>query len=269
MCAPDFFGVNYVINPWMEGQINQVSRIVAAQQWSAYVAALQAAGAEIKFITPQPGLPDFVFTANAGIVRSGKFITARFRFPERQGEEPLFSSWFVENGFTVLPWPQDVFCEGAGTALFVLDDDDRQTDTIVVAKDFRSDAAAADYIGNLLSVKVARVELCDPRFYHLDTCFCPLPGRRAIWYPPAFTPASQATVRNLFAADKLFAVGDQAAEGFACNAVYANGHVFMNTADNALLEWLLAQKFTPVVMPLWEFLKAGGAAKCLTIRLDH
>jgi N-dimethylarginine dimethylaminohydrolase len=162
-----------------------------------------------------------------------------------------------------------VFCEGAGTALFMLDDHDRQTDTIIVAKDFRSDAIAADHIQKLLGVKVARVELCDPRFYHLDTCLCPLPGRRAIWYPPAFTPESQTTIKKLFAADKLFAVADKPAEGFACNAVYANGHVFMNTADDALRAWLGAQNFTPIETPLWEFLKAGGAAKCLTIRLDH
>ena len=220
-------------------------------------------------LPPQPGMPDFVFTANAGIVRRHEFIPARFRFPERQVEEAHNINWFNTNGFKTLPWPQDIYCEGAGTALFLIDENDEQTDTIMVAKDFRSDAAAADHIQKLFNVNMVRVQLCDPRFYHLDTCFCPLPGNRALWYPPAFTPESQKTIRELFAPNKLFAVGDKAAEGFACNAVYANGHVFTNTTDEALRVWLHAQNFTPIEVPLWEFLKAGGAAKCLTLRLDH
>ena len=134
---------------------------------------------------------------------------------------------------------------------------------------WRSDPAAPGLLEKMLGRKTAVLHLIDPRFYHLDTCFCPLPGYRAIWYPPAFTPESQKTIRGLFASNKLFAVGDKAAEGFACNAVYANGHVFMNTTDEALRVWLHAQNFTPDEVPLWEFLKAGGAAKCLTLRLDH
>lgn len=269
MCPPDFFGVNYIINPWMEGQIGLADPAVAMQQWNDYVAALKKAGAKIEWVKPQPHFPDFVFTANAGIVRNRRFIPARFRFPERQGEEPFYAEWFAEHDFAILPWPADVYCEGAGTALFVIDENDHQTDTIVVAKDFRSDAIAADIIGDLLSVRIARVELCDPRFYHLDTCFCPLPGRRALWYPPAFTRESQTTLQEIFAPEALFAVGEKPAEGFACNAVHANGHVFTNTMDDAMREWLNRNGFNPVEMPLWEFLKSGGAAKCLTLRLNH
>ncbi|HRJ12629.1 MAG TPA: arginine deiminase-related protein, partial [Alphaproteobacteria bacterium] len=237
--------------------------------WLNYVEKLKAAGAEISLIEPKPGLPDFVFTANAGIVRNRRFIPARFRFQERQGEEPLNIEWFVQHGFEVLPWPQDVYCEGAGTALFMLNDQDQQTDTIFVAKDFRSDAVAADHIRDLLGIKVVRVELSDPRFYHLDTCFCPLPGERAIWYPTAFTQDSQKAVRETFAPEKLFAVNDTPAEGFACNAVHVNGSVFMNSFDAQLEAWLQSQGFTAVEVPLWEFLKAGGAAKCLTLRINH
>ena len=38
----------------------------------------------------------------------------------------------------------------------------------------------------MLGVRVIPVELVDPRYYHLDTCFCPLAPGVAIWYPPAF-----------------------------------------------------------------------------------
>ncbi len=34
MCPPPHFGVQYVINPWMEGQIDTTDRRLAATQWT-------------------------------------------------------------------------------------------------------------------------------------------------------------------------------------------------------------------------------------------
>ncbi len=35
MCAPDFSGIEYVINPWMEGQIGRAIFFRAQQQWAS------------------------------------------------------------------------------------------------------------------------------------------------------------------------------------------------------------------------------------------
>jgi len=71
----------------------------------------------VVLIVPQPGLPDQVFTANAGMVLKEKVVVSRFREPERQGEEPFFQEWFAKNDFNIAAWPQDVSFEGAGDAL--------------------------------------------------------------------------------------------------------------------------------------------------------
>ena len=34
MCAPDHYDVDYVINPWMEGNIHKSSRDRAVEQWN-------------------------------------------------------------------------------------------------------------------------------------------------------------------------------------------------------------------------------------------
>src|SRR5689334_25932 len=100
MCPPDHFGVEYVINPWMAGKLGTVADGRARAQWQALHALLtETLGAEVAQVTPQPGLPDMVFTANAGLLRGGVFVPSRFRYPERQGEEPYFARWFAVNGW--------------------------------------------------------------------------------------------------------------------------------------------------------------------------
>ena len=42
-------------------------------------------------VDPQPGLPDMVFTANAGLERNGTVLLSSFYHPERRGEEHYFA----------------------------------------------------------------------------------------------------------------------------------------------------------------------------------
>src|SRR5882724_11859248 len=104
MCPPDAFNVDYVINPWMEGNIHKSSPEAAASQWRQLRDLLKTSG-EVDEITPQPGLPDMVFTANAGIVVGKKMVLSRFLHRERQGEEPQFKKWFKKQGFEIFELP--------------------------------------------------------------------------------------------------------------------------------------------------------------------
>ena len=261
MCAPDYFGVDYVINPWMENQRGKTDPIRAREQWQILHDAL-VAEADIALIPPHPALPDLVFTANAGFVCGDKAIASRFRSVERQGEEPLFRAWFKDNGFALAPWPKNVFFEGAGDALF-----DRSQPIIWCAHGFRSDAQAEHLLEKLCGRRVVELRLVDPRFYHLDTCLCPLAGGWLMYYPEAFDDESQRAIAALVPPQKRIVVPEQDALQFACNAVDLNGRVFMNDASPILHAMLNNAGFTPVLIPLSEFLKAGGAAKCLTLKL--
>ena len=117
MCPPDHYDVDYVINPWMEGNIHKSSRDRAVEQWQKLHQVLKDV-AIVDLVDPAKGWPDMVFTANAGLVLGTNVVLSRFFHKERQGEEPYFKAWFEENGFTVYELPKDLPFEGAGDALF-------------------------------------------------------------------------------------------------------------------------------------------------------
>ena len=101
MCAPTLYDVTYVINPWMEGNLHASSRERAQRQWQALHDALSEF-ADVLLVTPEPGSPDMVFTANAGLERDGKVVLSSFFHPERQAEEQHFRRWFKQAGYTVI-----------------------------------------------------------------------------------------------------------------------------------------------------------------------
>jgi N-dimethylarginine dimethylaminohydrolase len=263
LCAPTYFGVDYVINPWMEHHLGDADHALATEQWNELRRRLQAE-ARLEFIPPKPLLPDMVFTANAGLVVGGKAIVSRFRTMERRGEESLFQEWFIQRGLEIEPWPEDVAFEGAGDALL-----DRGRHLIWCGYGFRSSADAPSLIERIIERRTIGLRLVDPRFYHLDTCFCPLSEGRLLYFPAAFNDVARQTIESLVPKEDRIAVGAQDAASFACNAVEANGRIFLNDASLELQAQLRDFGLEPIVTPLSEFLKAGGGAKCLTLRLDE
>lgn len=135
----------------------------------------------------------------------------------------------------------------------------------------RSDAAAHRFLADTFAADVAPLRLTDPRFYHLDTCFCPLPGGCLLWYPPAFDAQGRAEVERRVPAALRLALSEDAACAFACNAVCAGRTVIMHPpppqAQDTLSRWLAGHGFALRTTPMTEFLKAGGSSKCLTLAL--
>ena len=129
-------------------------------------------------IAPHAGLPDMVFTANAGLALGKKFVLSRFLPRERQGEEPVFKKWFKKQGFDILELPADLPFEGAGDALL-----DPARGCLWAGYGFRSELAAHPRLAEWLNIEVISLRLIDPRFYHLDTCFCPLENGAVLYYP--------------------------------------------------------------------------------------
>jgi hypothetical protein len=120
MCPPKLYDVSYVINPWMAGHLHASSQAVAAEQWQHLYNAVTEI-AEVVLVEPQPGSPDMVFTANAGLERDGVVVLSSFSHRERQGEEPHFRRWFDEAGYAVFSIPHETPFEGEGDALFAVD----------------------------------------------------------------------------------------------------------------------------------------------------
>ena len=263
MCSPDHYDVDYVINPWMEGNVHKSSRDRAVEQWQKLYKVLKAR-AIVDLVEPAKGWPDMVFTANAGLVLGDKAVLSRFYHKERQGEEPYFKAWFEQNGFTVYELPKDLPFEGAGDALF-----DREGRWLWAGYGFRSELDSHPYLAQWLDIEVLSLHLVDERFYHLDTCFCPLEGGYLLYYPGAFDAYSNQLIERRVPAAKRIAIEEADAVNFACNSVNLGQVVVMNKASNSLKSALARAGFEVVETPLTEFLKAGGAAKCLTLRVNE
>src|SRR3954451_6170073 len=178
MCPPDHYGIEYEINPWMNRSLGAV-RELAFLQWKNLRDTLVELGVTVELLTAQPQLPDLVFTANAGLVYGPRFFSSRFRYEVRARETPHFDSWFATHGFTVEPLPEGVYFEGAGDALFC-------GETLFAGYRTRSDVRGHQHIASVLGLQVLPLELVNPRYYHLDTCFCPLAPGEAIYHPDAF-----------------------------------------------------------------------------------
>jgi N-dimethylarginine dimethylaminohydrolase len=258
MCPPDFYGIEYEINPWMSRH-KQADHEQAGRQWTLLRELLEQAGATILLQEPVQGLPDLVFTANAALVYRDQAVLARFRHPERQGEEPYDEAWLAAAGFAVHRLGEGVYFEGAGDALFC-------GDTLVAGYRIRSDVQGHHEIGRMFGCRVIALELVDPYYYHLDTCFCPLVPGVAIFYPAAFDEYGRRALAE--AVGELIPVTIDEARRFACNAVVVGRSVVTNTGCPRLHQVLRERGFAPRETPLDEFVKAGGSAKCLTLRLD-
>lgn len=263
MCPPTHYEVDYVINPWMEGNIHKSSRDRAQEQWQKLYEIIHTR-ATVDLIEPQPGWPDMVFTANAGLVLGDRVVLSRFYHPERQGEEPYFKAWFESQGYQVFELPKQLPFEGAGDALL-----DREGRWLWAGYGFRSELDSHAYLAKWLDIEVLSLRLMDERFYHLDTCFCPLTDGYLLYYPPAFDAYSNRLIELRVPADKRIAVKEADAVNFACNAVNIDRTVILNCASQELKSALAQVGFEVVETPLTEFLKAGGAAKCLTLRVTE
>lgn len=258
MCSPEHYGIEYEINPWMNRQ-RQADHGLAVTQWNQLHDRLQALGAQIERTPPQPGLPDLVFTANAALIYGQRAILSRFRHPQRQGEEPHFARKLGELGFAVETLGDEDYFEGAGDALFC-------GDTLYGGYRIRSDASVQQRVAEKLGCRVIPLELVNNYYYHLDTCFCPLNAETALYFPGAFDEYGLTALREHI--PKLIEVRETEARAFACNAVVVGSHVVTNTGCPQLHRNLRQAGFQPHATPLSEFVKAGGSAKCLTLRLD-
>jgi N-dimethylarginine dimethylaminohydrolase len=257
LCPPDFYTVRYEINPWMD-RAREVDHSLAEQQWRLLCSTLTELDCELNFVPPEPGWPDMVFTANAGLVHDQRVLLSNFRHAERAGEEHAYERWFRERGYDITRISSSLAFEGEGDALWF-------GGTLCCGRGFRTDEEAHSEIAEWSRSSVLSLALVDPRYYHLDTCFCPLDASSALWHSEAFDEEGQKNLRRLV--PDLIEVSPAEAECFACNAVVLGGHVILPEGCLETSRALQSRGFHIHAVPMSEFIKAGGACKCLVLRL--
>ena len=273
LCPPDHFDVAYVINPWMDPDAwaSRRDELIAGcrQGWRELVDTLRGAGADIEILPAAPGVPDMVFTANIGFVLNGVALLSHFRHPERQREEPHISRFFqdlLKRGRVerVLPCPNGLFFEGFGDAVW-----DVKRQRIWMGYGPRTSPEMAPMLRDIYGVSVTPLELIDPRFYHLDTALCALSGGEVLYVPDAFNAPGLAAIEAAVDKDRRIIVDETDACVLGANGIPLGGRYICGGISEGLRRTLAARGYkveTPAIAP---FRLSGGAAYCLSLRLDH
>lgn len=273
MCRPEYFGVSYTINPWMDPKgwkANPGELLARAHSgWQKMYETFLSLGVAVKLIAPQPALPDFVFTANGAIVLDGKVLLARFRHAERQGEEKHFARFFKQlqkqkSIEDVSFLPENIWQEGAGDCTW-----DRERKIFWAGYGQRSSVDSIPYIKEYFGKPVVALELASERFYHIDISLCPLAHGDVLYYPGAFTQRSLALITETVSPEQLIAVSREDAENFAINLVNWQDKIVLNNCSARLEKELSERDYKVVKVPVETFAMAGGSVCCMTLRLDN
>ena len=262
MCAPQWYDIDYVINPWMAGNLHRPSRDLAFAQWRELHHELQRV-ADVRLIPALEGSPDMVFVGHTAIVQHGIAALSSFAYAERQKEEEPLRCWFETHGFLLWRTPRETAFEGEGDALF-----DAGGQTLWAAHGVRTCRHSHRHVADAWHVGVTSLHLVDPRFYHLDTCFAPLADGFVLYFPEAFDAPSLAAIEAAYEPVKRIQVSEEEATDFACNVINVGSTLIMHRVATDLSRRLGRLGFEVVELDLSEFLKGGGSAKSLALRLS-
>jgi N-dimethylarginine dimethylaminohydrolase len=241
----------------------------ARQEWERLHHALLGLGAAVELVPPVPDLPDLVFTANAAVVMDRKALLARFRHAERRREQPYFERAFRElkaRGHidSIVPLPEGVVLEGAGDCVW-----DGTRRLFWMGHGPRTTLAAREVVEETFGLETVALELADPRFYHMDTALSALSKGDVMYFPGAFTATGLAEIRARVAPNLRIELAEEDACRLAANAVCLGDAVVLSACSAGLRRRLAARGYRVAATPLGSFLRSGGSAFCLTLRLDR
>ena len=268
MCPPDHFDVVDVKNPYMAEHVGSVDRGLARRQWDALRAAFEAAGKPVSTIEPLPKLEDMTFCANQTFVgltpkMEKVCVLGQMRHPSRRREVPAFEAWFSQRGYRIIRLKDpSVLFEGAGDAIW-----HPGKRLIWGGHGFRSQPEAYDDISAAFDAPVILLKLVNEKFYHLDTCFCPLTSEAALIYPSAFDGASLELILKMFPV-VLTASEGEATRAMACNAAVLDSKTaIIQKGAPGVARHMEVMGLKVVEAETSEFIKSGGSVYCLKMFL--
>jgi N-dimethylarginine dimethylaminohydrolase len=260
MCPPEYFRVEYAINPWMD-TARPVDAELAGKQWERLRETLVELGHTVHVLAPDPALPDMVYAANGAFSVDGTVYGARFRYPQRSAEAELHHDWYRQRPEWRFVTPLETN-EGEGDFAYL---PAAHGGIVLAGYGFRTEPAAHAEAQQALGRPVISLRLVDPRFYHLDTALAALDDSRVIYYPGAFSRASNQVLRQLFPDAVL--VDEPDALAFGLNLVGDGRHVVLSAEASALAARLAVEGYVPVPVELGELKKGGGSVKCCVAEL--
>ncbi len=306
MVEPTHFGVDYEINPWMD-KSNKVNPQVALEQWNQLAEHVAKNADSLDMIVcPVKDMPDIVFVANAGTFIPAvtepegtyNLVISHFRYPERKREAGFYEKALQKyNPSRYLFWSHvklnpdgtaDLDVNDASKAQGTFEGDGdalRLRDKLLVGTGFRSSNIFLEQLAKYVyepnlnpnrdpfySHGLHEMILIDPRFYHLDTCFFyhSYAGAEVCWfYPEAFSPESRKWLAKLCQDMFIpfYELSRAEALEWQANAVGAKSAIIGHKFSSELKTFIMSQGLGWIETPLDQFHKAGGSAKCMTLRV--
>jgi N-dimethylarginine dimethylaminohydrolase len=265
MVEPNHFRVDYAINPFMD-PADQPDPVATRAQWDAITSAIIDAGGTVDVLEQRADAPDMVYAMNLGLPFLGgptgrTAVLSHMRYPERRMETQTAAGWFAERDYTMV----SIGSQGVG-AHFEAGDAFAWRGDLVVGFGPRTERLALKHLANDLDITVRGVQITHPGMYHLDLAFCPLDETRAMVCPDAFDAAS--AERLLALVPEALVLTEAEAMTFCANSIVVGRTVIMPACPDRVRAQLEAWEFDVVVVGVSEFLKGGGAIRCLTNPLD-
>ncbi len=290
LCPPKYYQIEYEINPWMHVE-NKVKKEIVQEEFEKLVAIYKKLGLNVLIIDPQPGLPDMVYAANFGFVIDDIFIRSNFRYPQRRKEAYFAEEFFKTlkagdttggpqkrrsstigervfyggeegqdprmNNFQIKTLPKDIFFEGQGDMFY-------RDGKIFCGYGKRTMKEAIPHLEKILGEKFITFEVNDPYYYHLDTCFAPIGRGIAVIKPSSFDREDVVKMKKNF--KKVIEVGERDNPFYCCNVVAVGDTLILGKGIGIDIKNTFAKAgFEIIETPMTEFLKGGGAVKCLTL----
>jgi N-dimethylarginine dimethylaminohydrolase len=268
MTTPDYFRVEYVINPHMEGHIGTVDPQRARVQWDALRETYERLDFTVSTVPGAEGLPDMVFCANQTLPyltpggTKGAVLSRMFA-PQRRDEVPHFARFFESEGYKV----EEVDATAAGESFEGMGDALWHPGRFLLwgGYGFRTDRAVYDHLEEQYGFPIIPLSLTDADFYHLDTCLAALSESTALIYPRAFDDAGLEALHSHFS-KIIEAPEEEARRLFACNAHCPDGHhVIIQRGCRETNNRLRRAGFEPVEVDTDEYLKSGGSVFCMKV----
>ena len=258
LCSPVYYDIEYSINPWMHIE-EKVNRKDVLNEYTELKKLYDKLKIPYDELTPVKGLPDQVYITDTGVPVGKLFIKSNFRYGQRKPESAIAALYFEKKGYAVYNLPPTVSFEGQGDLI-------RADHTFFMGWGQRTSYEAEDFLIHALHKEVVTLQLTNPSFFHLDTCFAPLSQNIAIYYPDAFTDEGKQILDEYF--EDLIAIDEADANVFACNLVIIENHIIINRKISKKLKSKLeSYGFTVHGLKMTEYLQGGGSVKCLSLQI--
>ena len=283
MNIPSSYDTSVRNNVWMEEyddndiMVNKPKAI--REMWEVY-SFLTNQG--FVYLLPTPAncrLQDLVFVANNGIVLQHTsmptFIGSNFKAHNRIGEEVIGINFFNSLGYKTIQSP--FYFEGEAELKFLRDN------IYIGGYGIRSDKQSYEWMESEFGMEIIKLELKDPKNYHLDCTIFPLTHESIIVAVDSFTKNE---LRQLEKVANIIPISNDQAHTGLTNSVRVNNYI-LNASDidflskrsedykyefdkNRRLEQIAAENAMEVCyFNLEEYLKGGGLLSCLVLHVNY